>query len=339
MNFNKQTIIDEFSLKAFGARGWMRSDQLVCPSCGQNDEFSIKFTDDGAVMHCLHSKSCNNYSTSLYNYLKGIGKLDLITFEKTISFDEFPDFSEPNEVIEEKSELPLRKPPIGFRRLGFDEYLEDRNFQSEHYELFQVGHTKLNPSLRDHLIFQFFNEKGEPIAWMSRSRRSKGWHDENLKKFKAGLCSLQLRYNNSPDTDFGRILGGYNEITKDTDTLIIVEGIMDKVNVDAELGLLYDKTMKCCFTFGNKISVDQINLINKFGNIKNIYLLYDEGTIKESKQGGLAILSHTDKNVMVCDIRQKGLDPGDLNSDQLIEVLEGAINGFEYNYDKIDGII
>jgi len=264
MAFDKQIIIDHFNLKPFGVRGWMRSNLLVCPSCGQNDEFSIKFTDNGAVMHCLHSKSCNNYSTSLYNYLKGIGKLDLITYEKTIKLDEFPDFSEPNEVLEEISELPLKKLPIGFRRLNYDEYLNSRKFDEEHYELFQVGETKLDPSLRNHLIFQFFNKEGGCIAWMSRSKKDKKWHDDNLKRFKQGLCDLQLRYNNSSSTDFGRLLGGYNEITNNTDTLIIVEGITDKVNVDTELGLLYDESLKCCFTFGNKISVDQVNLINKF---------------------------------------------------------------------------
>lgn len=339
MNFDKQTIIDEFSLKFFGSRGWMRSDQLVCPQCSQNDEFSIKFTNDGGVMHCLHSKSCNNYSTSLYNYLKGIGKLDLITFEKAINFDEFPDFSKSKEVLEESDELPLRKPPIGFKRINYDEYLEGRNFQSEHYELFQVGNTKLNPSLKNHLIFQFFNEKGECIAWMSRSKNSKEWHKDNLRKFKEGLGSLHLRYNNSPDTDFGRILGGFNEITESTDTLIIVEGLFDKVNVDTELGLLGNEEIKCLFTFGNKISVDQINLINKFENIKNIYLLYDEGTIKQSKQSGLELLSGTGKNVRVCDIKQKDLDPGDLNSNQLVEVLEQSVGSMSFNYEKIDGII
>lgn len=339
MNFDKQTIIDEFSLKPFGARGWMRSNQLVCPSCAQNDEFSIKFTDDGGVMHCLHSKSCNNYSTSLYNYLKGIGKLDLIIYEKTIKLDEFPDFSESNEVIEEISELPLRRPPIGFRRVEFDEYLNGRNFDEKHYKLFQVGQTRLDPSLKGHLIFQFFNENGECTAWMSRSKRDKGWHNENLRKFKLGLCDLKLRYKNSPNTDFGRLLGGYNEITENTDTLIIVEGLFDKVNVDRELGLLYQEDVKCLFTFGDKISIDQVNLINKFENIKDIFIMYDENTINESKHSGLAILSNTDKSVRVCEIKQKDIDPGIMGVEQLCDVLEQSVNGFEFYYGKLDGII
>lgn len=339
MSFNKQIIIDEFLLKSFGVRGWMRSDLLICPSCGQNDEFAIKFTDNGGVMHCLHSKSCNNYSSSLYTYLRGVDKLDLIEFERLIDFDVFPDFSEFNEVVEEeKGSLPFKKLPIGFKRLEFDEYLNSRGFFPKHYELFQVGYTRLDPSLREHLVFQFFNEGGECIGWMSRSKKDKKWHDENLKKFKAGLCNLQLRYNNSHSTDFGKILGGYNEITRNTDTLIIVEGIMDKVNVDAKLGLLCGEGMKCCFTFGNKISIDQIGLINKFSNIKNIYLLYDGGTIKQSKQCGLFILSNTGKNVRVCDIKQKDFDPGDMDAVQLVESLEQSVDGFEFNYNKVDEI-
>ena len=118
-------------------------------------------------------------------------------------------------------ELSIKTPPFGFQRLYFDTYLEERNFLPEHYELFQVGETKIYPKLVGYLIFQFFNEKGECIAWMARSRKDKKWHEENLKNFKAGLGQLVLRYDNSLDTDFSKILGGYNEITSKTDTLIL----------------------------------------------------------------------------------------------------------------------
>jgi len=73
-------------------------------------------------------------------------------------------------------------------------------------------------------------------------------------------------------------------------------------------------------------------------NIKDIYLLYDWGTTKQSKQGGLELLSNTDKNVKVCEIKQKDFDPGDMGSMQLIEVLEKSVSSLEFYYNKIDGI-
>ena len=177
------------------------------------------------------------------------------------------------------------------------------------------------------------------IAWMSRSRRDKVWHKRNLERYKAGECDLVLRYGNSPNTDFSKILGGYNEITENTDTIIVVEGIMDKVNVDSKLGLLDNDLMKCVFTFGNKISIEQMKLINKHKNITIIYLLYDYGTIRESKHNGLMMLDNSNcKDVRVCEIKQEDKDPGDLSVDELVEVLGNSIGSFEFNCSVVDGI-
>jgi len=339
MSFDKQRIIEEFNLKPFGQKGWYRSNSFICPNCGQSDEFAVLFVPNGGIVHCLHGKTCNNYKTSLHNYLKVIGKADLVNYEKSIELSAFPSFYEEIEVIEGNMPLVKKNLPIAFKRINFDSYLKDRNFLPEHYEIFEVGETRLHPSLKGYNIFQFFNRQNECVAWMARSKQDKKWHDENLKKYKAGKCDLKLRYQNSPNTDFSRVLGGESEITGIVDTLILVEGIMDKVNVDKQLGLL-DKSseIKCCFTFGNVVSDDQIDIIKQYKNIKNIYLLYDEGTINQSKHYGL-MLSNICRNVNVCEIKQKNLDPGEMTTDQLIKTLERSVNSVSFNFEKIDGIV
>lgn len=345
MSIDKEHIIEEFKLKPFGSKGWMRSNMLVCPNCGQSDEFALKFTDDGGgVLHCLHSRTCNRYRISLRSYLFNIGRSDLVDFEKSINLGEFPSFTNENNGIQESDdivfELPIKELPIAFKRLNFDDYLDSRNFLPKHYELFGVGETKIDPRFRGYIIFQFFNVRGGCIGWMARSKKSKEWHEENIRKFKDGIGDLVLRYDNSPDTDFGDILGGEIEITENTDSLILVEGIMDKVNVDKELGLLEQEEIKCCFTFGNKVSPNQIKIINKYKNIKNIYLLYDWGSIKQSKESGLNLFEELKgKNINVCEITQVGLDPGGMTANQIIEVLEKSVNAVSFNLCKIDGII
>ncbi len=333
---DKDHIIKEFNLKPFGVKGWMRSTSLVCPSCGQNDEFALKFTDNGGVLHCLHSKTCSQHSISLYTYLRQVGRGDLVDFEKSIDFGSFPSLIEENkEETGDFGELPIKKLPMAFKRLYFDGYLESRNFLPEHYGLFGVGETKIDPRFRGYNIFQFFNKDGECVGWMARSKRDKGWHDKNIKKFKAGECDLVLRYDNSPNTDFGDILGGEPEITSKTDTLILVEGIMDKVNVDMELGLLNQDEIKCCFTFGNKISPIQIKIIKSYTNVRNIYLLYDNGSIRQSKHSGLELIKVV-KNVNVCEITQLDLDPGGMTANQLIEVMSKSVSSFAFNIGKIN---
>ena len=339
MFFDKQLIVNQFKLKPFGSKGWMRSNLLICPSCGQSDEFAINFSQNGGVLHCLHSKTCNNYSISLYNYLKKIGKDDLIENNKAIDFNKFVSFRTVEEEINKESILSIKKLPIGFKELKNDDYLNSRNFLPLHYEMFKVGESKIDPNLRGHLIFQFFNEENELIAWMSRSRESKEWHKKNIEDSKKGLCGLRLRYHNSPNTEFSLILGGNNEVTEKTHTLIIVEGIMDKVNVDCKLGLLEDENIKCVFTFGNKISIEQIALINKHPNICTIYLMYDYGTIEQSKHTGLILLKNTkNKKIKVCDIKKIDADPGTLGVDELCGLLETSMESFEFNYNKMNGI-
>lgn len=334
---DKNRIIKELSLKPFGGKGWMRSNEMICSNCGQNDEFAVLFTKDSGIVRCLHGKSCGNYTTSLYNYLKEVERLDLIGYKQTVNLAAFPDFSESEEAKIEEVALPVKRLPIGFKRLNFDEYLNSRGFLTEHYELFGVGKSRIDPRCKGDLVFQFKNKENECIAWMSRSKHDKEWHDENLKNFKAGIGELRLRYNNSYNTDFSKILGGENEITSKTNTIIIVEGIMDKINVDRQLGLLFQEEMKCCFTFGNAVGPEQIQILKKYKNIKVIYLMYDEGTIRQSKHCGL-LLDELEKSVFVAEIKEVGLDPGDMSKNQIMDSLQQSVNSFSFNLNKVDGI-
>ena len=66
-------------------------------------------------------------------------------------------------------------------------------------------------------------------------------------------------------------------------------------------------------------------------------MLYDEGTIKNSKQYGMKLME-TKKDIRVCEIKKKDLDPGLMISDELLEVFEQSVNPISFNFNKIDGI-
>ncbi len=335
---NKESIIKEFDLKAFGAKGWMRSKQLFCPNCGQNDEFALKFTDRGGVVHCLHSQTCNNYSSGLYKYLKEIGRSDLLSFEREINIQKFPLFVSEIE-NEENVNLEEKKLPLLFKRIYDDEYLNNRGFLPTDYDLFEIGESRIDLRLQGYIIFQIFDENKKRVAWLARSRKSKKWHDNNLKKYKAGEAYLKTRYKNSEETEFGEILGGVNEITENTDTLIIVEGITDKVSIDGKLKLHQQEEVKCCFTFGNKISEQQAKKIKNFPNIENIFILFDWGTIKQSKSAGIILLKYTNSNVQICTITKKDNDPADLSANEIVKILERSINCLDFNISKVNSLI
>lgn len=98
----------------------------------------------------------------------------------------------------------------------------------------------------------------------------------------------KLRYNNSGGTQFSNLLFGYDEITTNTTTVILVEGVFDKISTDKFLDLGEDEEIKCVCTFGKKISKEQINkLLRK--NVTNVILLYDFDAIKETKKYGIEL--------------------------------------------------
>ncbi len=332
MGQNKGEIVKEFGLKPFGVKGWMSNHKMTCPWCGKTEKLGFLFVGNGVVHHlkCGHK-------TSLYNYLKKVGRLDLWGKEApTVKIQ--PIVSIKETLVKEDVGLPIRKLPLGFKPVRPLEYLENRGFLEEHYELFNPGISNLYPKLRDDYIIFSMMHGDDLVGWLARSTMSKEWHDENLRQFKDGKGSLKLRYENSSDTDFSKIVGGLNDITENTTTIIGVEGLFDKVNVDRELGLTFQEDVKCCFFFGNHISSDQASLIKKrHPNVRNFYLMFDYGTEKESARTAGVLVDYF--NIHIARVKIKDKDPGTMSREQILESLEGSVSVFEFNSGVVRGKI
>jgi hypothetical protein len=154
-------------------------------------------------------------------------------------------------------------------------------------------------------VFTIFHRK-EIVGWLARSKKSKEWHKQNLKAFKEGKCSLVLRYRNS-ETDFSKILLGFDEITTETEEVWLVEGLFDKSNIDNLYNLYVLDKVKCCATFGSKVSRDQINLLKETG-VKRIKLMYDAGTLEQNKKYGTELSKRFD--VKICIFDNEDIDAG-----------------------------
>lgn len=331
---NRDRIVNEFGLKRFGSKGWLTSSTLYCPVCGKSDKIGILFISKGGVVHCFHE---NHYKESIKSYLIKIGRTDLIEeFSAPVSIHrEIPSLYN----VEEESkvnELPEKRLPIGFIPIDSHPYLRDRGFLPYHYKLFKPGITKIDPRQLGNIVFQIFDERGVRTAWLSRSTRSKDWHKENLQRSKEGEVDLKLRYDNSPNTDFSRMLGGITEITENTHTVIIVEGLFDKTNTDIELRLDSSEEVKCLFSFGDSMTVDQVELLKKFPSIKSVYLMYDYKTIEQSKQCGAMIEMEIDAVVRVCEIKEEGKDPGNMTCEEIISVMEQSVFPLSFKVGKLN---
>lgn len=334
---NRDRIIQEFSLRKFGRKGWMgNSSKFICPVCNKSDKIGILFLKEGgAIVNCFHE---NHYRKGVNQYFRDINRIDLIEQEQesVSSTRQIIDIFEDKKKEEQITKLPIKPLPIGFKPITQDEYLDNRGFLPYHYDLFRPGVTNIDLRQRGNVIFQLFDKGGNRIGWLSRSKKSKEWHKENLILSKEGKAELKLRYDNSPNTDFAKMLGGWQELNDEVKTVILVEGLFDKVNVDIQLDLPNNKEVKCLFTFGDSISIDQINILKQYPNIEDIYLLYDYNTITQSKQYGLDIQSAMRCRVKVGEIKKEGKDPGNMSSDEIIDTLQQSVDPLSFKVGKLE---
>lgn len=328
---DKNNIIKELGLRMIGSKGWYNNKKIVCPKCGKNEgKFNILFTQNSALVNCFKCK----YKSSIYETLQSIDRLDLYSKESIINIKNRLDT--PFMKIKDKGEnktIPSIKKPLGYLPIKTaDPYLNGRKFMKEHYDLFKPGYSGIAPKItKDHIIFLIY-QKGELVSWLARSKREKEWHKENLEKVKEGNERLILRYYNYTGTELSHILGAYDEITPLTDTLIIVEGLFDKVSVDYEWGIYKQDKVRCCFTFGDSLSIEQVNLI-KQTNVKNVILFYDYKTIKESKSASLKLLDNG-LTVKVAEIKDD-TDPGAMILEEMSEIFSDLKDSLYFYANRI----
>jgi len=317
---NKKKIISEFNLVLFGNKGWYHGD-LACPECGGKDKFGIFFTENSAITHCFYC----SIKDSLYNLLQKIGRQDLIEYDK--EYVAGKELSGLKEEIKNKEEREI-KLPIGFKRIYDDEYLNSRGFNKIKYDSFEPGISDIDPAVDNKIIFKIFQNK-KLKGWLARSKFSKEWHYDNLLKHKEFGERLILRYRNS-NNDFSHLLGGLDDINEETSTVILVEGLFDKINVDKLLNLDENDGLKCCFTFGDDISNEQVELIPK--SVDNIILMYDYKTIRQMKSaaGKLSIYF----NVKVAVIDDPNIDPGNMDIKYFQKIFYN-LNDYIYFYSFI----
>ena len=246
----------------------------TCPWCGKEKHFYInKHTQ---LFDC---KKCG-VNGSIYKLLKQLDKLYLIGDKSVEITDTIKSIRQifqeviDNE-IQQLEELPEKKLPIGFKTCINNKYLLNRGLTNADCRKYKIGETKTMFKYSGYVLFPVY-DGGVVRGYVGRY---------SGKKVPDG----KLRYNNSIDTDFASLLYGYDDIVKgETETVIIVEGIFDKISCDKKLRLFDDNIVRCVCTFGKKISDVQINKLIAKG-VSNIILSFDYDALKEIRQYGLEL--------------------------------------------------
>lgn len=295
-----------------------RSGQYICdcPFCSKENHFYID-----KKTQLFECKKCWT-SGNIYKLLKYLDKTYLIG-EKSVEFRKtLESIREHLENELEKGidaviqELPERRMPAGFKICRNNAYLASRGITDRDCKNYHIGETELSFKYRDYILMPVYDD-GVIRGFLGRYGAKK-------------VPENRLRYNNSLNTEFGELLYGYDEIIKgETEAVIVVEGVFDKISVDKKLGLRDDDWLKCVATFGKKISDVQIKKLMR-KNISTLILSWDFDALKEIKERGMELTNYFDVYVAVST---KEKDLGDCSKKEVVEVFKDVrpITEFVYN--------
>lgn len=311
----------------------------TCPWCGE-DEFGISLGENH-LFGCFRGKHCGE-NGNIFKLLTFLDRTDLIKdkdgWKET---DVFGKISNPFMDVQEDDveELPNLNPPAGWRRIKDHEYLRGRGFTDAQFEKYPIGMTRLTKKFKDYIVFKI-NVAGESKGYVSRSLKGKEEIDSLNKKIKQrdkekGTKSpLVLRYINSTDTDFSKILYGIEDYLPGLHKgIIIVEGLFDKINIEINIGwALKELGLVVCCTWGKKFSPEQVRAAKERG-VKTVMIMYDPDAVDSSAKYGLDLEFTFDK-IGVCSCPEDK-DPGDMNEGELMDSLINYKAPVQFSQSKI----
>lgn len=304
----KEDLESLFSGWRNGPRGEMIT---TCPYCSKSGHFYINRNTQ--LYDC---KKCGE-DGNIIKLLNFLGKLYLVGDFKSIERSKIKllnEFGTEQEIITDLK-IPIRKLPFGFKRIYKNDYLTSRKFVKRNFEDNIIGITTLRPSLRDYVIFGV-NESDGVKGFLSR-------YTKNIPKDKKKFI---LRYRNDKGCNFSQLIYGFDKVVKETNTMILVEGLVDKITLDNILRLDLQKEIKAGATFGKKISQFQILKMLEAG-IENVILIFDYDAIKEMKKFSVELSKYF--NVLVGFTFLK--DINDSSEKEVLSIFDELKNVNDFN--------
>lgn len=320
MQTNQQEILKTLNLSPYPSpKGWYIGK---CPFCGREDKFGVKFD---TIYQGKRVSSYNCFSAKcgqkggLFYLLKHINRLDLLTKNySTLGKESILVNKMQIKTNDIDYTLQEKQLPLGFKRIFSDSYLVlDRGFPGFIFDRYEIGRADIDPNWKNRIVFPI-RISNKVVGYVGRSSYSKEWHKQNELEFKQKLTKKYFpRYKNSQNTDFEKILYGVENITEKTRSVILVEGITDKINCDIKLELHTQEFIQCCATLGKNITDYHIKLLQD-RNIENVILLHDPDAIENSKKNSFFLEKYF--NTLVGFIGDRSKDPGSLSEEEFDKV-------------------
>jgi len=332
-------LISEITRELGGKRdGGNKNIIATCPYCKKDGKFGVfigKETEKKKLFmaNCF---SCGSSTQTLEQLLSMIGRPDLYVApvaDLSAKLDSNLLFPLDNEE-EIDDGLVIVELPDFYKRCFSNEYLKSRGFVYDDYEYFPVGTTgRLNFRYDDYVIFPVIDE-GDIVGYVSRNTLSKKEIDDYNRRAKIKNQYRILRFRNSTENDFVKLLYNYDAIIPDeTDTVIIVEGIFDVVSLTRKLELYDNSWIVAVATFGKKISLTQIYKLQQKG-VETIIIGYDGDAVDAIKKTASELQPYFD--VLIADIENPDKDWEDLTFREIYDVFANRLRTpLDYKINKI----
>ena len=337
---DKEYLIAEIA-RELGARCDGAGKNLLarCPFCGKEGKYGVYIGPATArkkpfMSHCF---SCGRSTATPEQLFERIGRMDLV-LTPTARLDAplettllFPLEASCEEIDDELGIVAL--PPF-YRRCFAHPYLKARGFTMDDFEYFPVGTTRgLERRWNDYVIFPILDE-GDTVGYVARHTWPKDEIDaHNRRAGRRGDYKI-LRYRNSTENDFVKLLYNYDAVVaSETDTVVVVEGIFDVVALVRKLEL-YDNTRAAVVaTFGKKISRTQVFKLQSKG-VRTVVVGYDGDAVEAIKKTSGELSEWFD--VLVADIPDPDKDWGDLSREEIYGIFaERLYTPAEYRLRKV----
>lgn len=335
----KKNLIDEIE-NHLGAKKDGSGKNIIarCPFCNKSGKFGIYIgkETERKKLFMSHCFSCGHSTSTLEQLLEVIGRLDLMITNITdlsAKLDAKQLF--PIETVEEIDDsLHIIELPDFYKRCFSNDYLKSRGFVFEDYEYFPVGVTgRLNYRYQDYVIFPIIDQ-GDYVGYVSRHTWPKDEIDQHNRRAKAKGEFRILRYRNSTENDFVKLLYNIDAVKQDeTETVILVEGIFDVVALTRKLELYNNSLIVPVATFGKKISQTQIFKLQNKG-VRSIVIGYDGDAVDANKKIAYELTPYFD--VLIADIENAEKDWEDLSHEEIYTIFSRRLKTpREYSITKI----
>lgn len=309
-----------------------------CPFCKKEGKFGVYIgkETEKKKLFMAHCFSCGYSTTTLEQLLSLIDRQDLFIEKVTdlsARLDEKILFPLDDET-EIDDGLDIVELPDFYKRTFSHPYLKSRGFAFDDYEYYQVGTTgRLNYRFNDYVIFPI-TDNGDIVGYVARHIWNKQEIDSHNRKAKTSGNYRLLRYRNSTDNDFVKLLYNHDAIIEnETDTVIIVEGIFDVIALTRKLELYDNTRIAVVATFGKKISSTQIFKLQQKG-IETVIIGYDGDAVEAIKKTATELKPYFE--VMITDIENPYKDWEDLSCEEIYFTFSYRLKTpLEYSLSKI----